>query len=183
MFLEQLVSAFVGIAFAFFSWVFVKLFFSPKLIISKSIIKNDNAYKIKIKNTGYRMCSDINLYAKLVVKGLKDYENSFDSFPVDVSFDGFYPVLERGRSIILHLYGTVTSYDKKSYSKELIAKLQDSQNIEELFDLSDDVELKLYVMATDNFSGVRKLYVANSYTKKSILTGVFSANSVDVYKK
>ena len=181
---EQMLPAFIGIAATFASWLFVKFFFSPRLKISDKISKKEvngrAAYRVKIKNCGYRMCSDIIIYAKLEVKGLEpNLKNNFDSFFIDVSFGGIYPALKRGRSILLHIYKT-TEYDKSYYSPAFNDAIENASSIEELLELTDDSKLTVYVIATDNYSGVRKLYVSGEYRHKSIEPKNFCIDSVKI---
>jgi len=143
---QQILPVLIGIAVTFLSWLFVKLFFSPKLEISEHISKKQIegrvAYRVKIKNCGYRMCSDILIYAKLEVRGLEEHlKNNFDSFFVKISFNGIYPVLKKDKSILLHIYNTI-QYDENYYSSDFIKKIKGASTIEDLLNLTDDTKLE-----------------------------------------
>ncbi|MCL2321777.1 MAG: hypothetical protein FWC47_06690 [Oscillospiraceae bacterium] len=186
----QIIPAIVGIIATFLSWLFVKYFFSPKLQISEYISKKGNdgrvAYRVKIMNCGYRMCSDIKIYAKLEVKGLEaNLKNNYDSFYVDVSFNGIYPVLKKGKSILLHIYNKI-QYDKNYYSDEFSKSVEKAFYLEDLFNLTNDTndtKLIIYVTATDNFSGVRKLYISKEYKREDIKERIFNLDNVLMYSK
>ena len=192
IFLEQqiwpaLFGALFGVLFAFLSWLFVKVFFSPKLKISEFISKRNiggrAAYRIKIRNHGFRECSELAIHAKLEIKKLEwQPSNGFDSFFVDVSFGGIYPVLRKGSSILLHVFNTI-QYDKSFYPSDFVNKIERASSIEDLLNLSSNTKLILYVTATDNFSGARKLYTSESYTVSSISKRTFKKNSVELSKK
>ena len=184
---QQVIPALVGILFTFISWLFVKIFFSPRIAISKNISKKTvddrTAYRVKIKNYGFRKCSDLIVYAKLEVRGLNEKsKGNFDSFFVNRSFDGIYPVLYKGRSILLHIYNTI-QYDRNYYSPNFISKIENASSVEDLLNLTDNTKLIIYVIATDNFSGSRKLFTSVEYTVENIDERSFCKDSVELYKK
>jgi len=182
--LQQAIPVLIGILAAFFSWLFVKYFFSPKLAISenisKKVIGDQRAYRIKIRNRGHRICSDISIVAKLEVRGLEPLlTQNFDSFFIKTSFNGTYPALAKGRSIVFHLFNE-TQYDEKYYSGDFARRIEESSSIEDLLSLTDDTKLIVYVLGTDNFSGVRKLFISKEYTTSSIVEKSFCKDSVRI---
>ena len=178
-----------GAVFSFICWLLVKILFSPRLEISKHISKKETvdgqlAYRIKIRNCGFRRCSEIMVYAKIEVRKLEGQQPfSFDTFFINTSFNGYYPVVDRGKSMILHLYNTVQNYDEKYYHPDFIKKINEATAVEDLLKLSEDTKLILYVIANDDFSGIRKIYVSKEYRYNNIQKRNFIRNSVELYKE
>lgn len=188
-------SILLSMAASFIFWLLTFKISLTKIIFSKNLVKPDDTitdieknygYRVRFANIGYRDLIEVNIYARLIINGIKRNHIFF----LDVSSpgkQGFVTVLSK---FSLHnrkqgTYSrTMTLYPSESMQHELtkkkypkkIRKLAKNKKIQfkDLFDeYGKDVSIIVYVYGNDRTTGSRKMFESQQYTMFDIEVGEF----------
>jgi hypothetical protein len=205
-FRAELVSLVLGIISSFVAWGILFHYLVPELRFASRISKVDlekgedskagHKYRFRFENAGQRKIIDIELIARVSIKGLqKDKVNARNTVYVPVSSDGGLsyriPSLrpaKRGRAggrKTIRLYPNSTDMLQGQYifDEDLRKKSQRKElQLEDLLELpkdSPDARLEIHAFCYDSFSGTRKLF-STQYTAWDIREGRFEDTSLEI---
>ncbi|MBM3237029.1 hypothetical protein FJZ31_12125 [Candidatus Poribacteria bacterium] len=171
----------LGIIASFFAWLIVSRFIIPSLIFFPNIYKeisdeNPSGYRylIRFKNKGSRNIIDLELIAKLRIKGLYEHKKSAWKaiyIPID---DNRIPTIgiqkKYKRTVVQLCISKITDEAKASLPENLQIKVETGKiTLEELLNLGVETNLQLFIFGYDSFSGSRKLFESKLFTVNDII--------------
>lgn len=141
-------------------------------------------YRIKFKNTGSRALVDVQVIARLSIKGLTHPKN-WTNITLPVNWSGEskveVPRLSKKNNRIIRLFISHSHVLRKSptFPPEIRNKANNEQLLlEDIYLLGADTKLVIWVFGYDEFSGSRKLFRSPDYFLANIKEGHF--NDLDV---
>ncbi len=201
----------VGIATNLFSWWLLFHGIVPKVRFSQYISKTPYAdtghdksgyrYRVKFENSGRRAIIDMDVMARLRIKGLDPHKGLWHTFLVPLSPDGnIYFRIPRlmpigtasrfGTKIRLHSARPINRFhinsafehlDRPPYPREIRKKAkQGTLLLEDLLNLGSEATLEVEAFGYDEFSGTRKLFVSKLYTAEDIKEGHFEIDGLGI---
>ena len=200
-FWDIMIGLVLGLLTSFVSWAILFHYLVPKIGFSCSLAKvrrrktqNDKApyrYKFKIENSGRRNIIDIELTARLSVKGLKSPTKwnrlyiPLESGTASHRIPQLLPATKGKSGRRPEIFLTPNSSDWLRewtvFPEEIPRKAADkSLLVEDLLKLGKEAKLEIQAYCYDSFSGSRKLYVSPPYTADAILAGEFDPTSLEV---
>jgi hypothetical protein len=197
---ELVVGLVFGIISSFIAWGILFHYLVPELQFAPEISKvglkkgeDDESgyrYRFRIENAGRRDIIDIELIARVSIKGIRK-ENTWNTVHVPLSSDGSssyrIPILrpaKRGKvgqrkTIRLYPNSTNMLQGQSIFPKELRDQAKDGTLLlDNLLRLGSDAKLEVVAFCYDSFSGTRKLFISNPYTIKDIREGGFDPASL-----
>lgn len=204
-FWDLIVGIVLGIVTNFIAWAILFHYFIPKIRFSEQLSKvrikktredrSGYRFRVKIENAGRRRIIDIELTARLSVKGLrtKSIWNTL-YIPLSPNGDSSYripmllPAIRRvsGRRKIIFLYPNSTDIlrDWSIFPEEMREKARNKELLlEDLLKLGTEAKLEIHAYCYDSFSGTRKLFISEPYTvdvNGKIPEGQFDSTSLAV---
>jgi len=201
--LEFIAGFLMGVLTNIFSWWILSHWVVPRLRFSPAISKTPRQptqddksgykYRIKFENAGRRPIIDVELMARLRIKGLGEHPKTnwqIVYIPLDGSVVYRIPRIVpvgRGRHTrhILGFY--VNSVDEfrnnPIYPPEIRYKAQERVLLlEDLLTLGTEADLEVEAFGYDEFSGARKLFLPKRYTVHDIKEGYFDTKGLDVHE-
>ncbi len=200
-----------GIATNLFSWWLLFHGIVPKVRFSEHISKTPYAdtghdksgyrYRVKFENSGRRAIIDMEVMARLRMKGLDPHKGLWHTFLVPLSPDGniyfriprLMPIgaifrfgakrkVHSARPINrFHVNAAVEHLDRPPYPREIRKKAkQGTLLLEDLLSLGSEATLEVETFGYDEFSGTRKLFVSKQYTLKDIKVGHFEIDGLGI---
>lgn len=201
-----------GIATNLFSWWLLFHGIVPKVRFSQHIGKTAYAdtghdksayrYRVKFENYGRRAIIDLEVMARLRIKGL-DLKNKelWHTFLIPLSPDGniYYRIprlmpigtADRMKSKIrlhaarpinrLYINSAVEHLDRPPYPKDIRKKAkQGILLLEDLLTLGSDATIEVEAFGYDEFSGTRKLFISKLYTIEDVIYGNFEKDGLGI---
>jgi hypothetical protein len=184
--LTNLLGFLVGLLTSFLTWWILAHWIIPKIEFSKDISKlkteDDGSgymYRIKFINVGRRGLIDMQVVARLLIKGLSIPRN-WVTIKIPLEWNGSYkteiPKLSAKSNRIIRLFlSSSPDLQMNSYIPEVIrdkARLG-KLTLEELLSLGSRAKLTIWVFGYDEFSGARKLFKSYEYQAEDIKDGRF----------
>jgi len=188
----------VGLLVSFVFWFVFFRIIVPKIGFSESILKRISKstagydYRIRFKNLGRRAVISLECVARFII----DWEGSgtWTAIYIPMNLDGQrkteLPKIARaknkpgyGGTRTMFLYPNLVSEFSTSprYSEEFRSKATSGTlELEDLFHLGADAELKVYVFGYDEFSGARKMFESKYYKLSDIKSGEFKNQGLEV---
>lgn len=199
---ELIVGFMLGILTNFIVWAVLSHYFVPKIRFSKRLskvpikkTKKDRSgyrYRFKIENSGRRDIIDVELTARLGVKGLRT-KNMWNILYIPLNADGsisyripkLFPAKEgetgHRKIIFLHPNSAELLRHWTIFPEEIRCKTrQKTLLFEDLLRLGSQAKLEIHAFCYDRFSGSRKLYVSDPYARDDIVEENFDPMSLDV---
>lgn len=160
----------------------------PKLIFGEEICRTTYAdqtigFKYIYKNSGKRRLIDVSIKAHIKLPGLSKQNpklNQIIRFNTD-NHDRF--IINPGKEISNKLIiNTESIRNNKFISLSLKSKIDADEEItiEDLFELSPQAKIQIFVMGNDELTGLRKAFESKEYTKNSITNGIFDRKTLVV---
>ena len=192
--ISNLFSFVIGIIYSLLSWFILSYLIIPKVefssYISKLPCKDEKSscrYRFKFINNGRRSLIDVYVIARYSInlKGLKDSSiQELVSIPLDYNYQTEFkiPEVPSGKSRLIRLFvSEAAAFTKNTkFPNELKNKAQNKTlNLEDILSVNDTAKLTMYVLGYDRFSGTRKMFKSDPYTKDSIKEGVFNSLSIN----
>lgn len=192
--LNFIIGLLVGVGTEFFGWWCLARFVVPRLRFSPSISKiyvadgdrQSAQYRIKLENAGRRSIIDMELTAKLVIKGIGRVRSTYQTgyIPLRPNGDLQYriarlrpPQPARGKfRHIIHLYvnSGVVFMNEDILPHDILKKREEGTlTLEDILGLGEGTYLEIQAFGYDEFSGARKYFVSKRYDLSDILEGPF----------
>lgn len=194
--IELLLGIPLGIFASLVAWWILFHAIVPHIHFSKHIAKDKTdetqsgwRYRIKMENAGTRDVVDVELFARLRIRGLKP------KFPInwEVLYPklayGRIPKLEASRRTGRRIAVRIRVCDIDEFSHNLLpAEIRDkvccgTAILEDLMSLGSDSTLQVFAFGYDAFSGTRKVFESPLYRLTDIRRGVFHRKSLNVIPK
>ena len=189
--ISNLIGLFIGIVTSFLTWWILFHGIIPKIRFSEHISKllstDEKAgwkYRFKFVNCGRRALLDVQVVARLSIKGLHSPDSwTTITIPLELSHDKKYeiPRVPRNANRVLRLFVNQVVDLKQSalFPNDLREKAKnDVLCLEELLALGTESKLLIYVSGYDAFSGARKMFASKGYTVADIREGQFKGLQV-----
>jgi hypothetical protein len=199
---EFLLGVAAGIATNFFVWWVLFHWLDPDIQFSPQLSKVPRArteldkaqfrYRVKLENSGRRRAIDIEIMARLRVKGLKTPQiwnilyvplrsNGDVSHRIPFMDPAKTGVVANRKIIFLHLNSSDTLPHWSIFPEEIRQRAENRELLlEELLSIGSKADLQFYAYAYDSFSGTRKLFVSKRYTAEDIAEGPFAQDGLNV---
>jgi hypothetical protein len=197
-----IIGVFVGIFTNLLAWWILFHGLSPSLRFSPSINKNSRnptpgnktkyIYRIRLENIGCRNIIDLEIMARLRLKGM-------ESYPKDLSQIVYIPLGSNGETVhkipyilpakkngskpilILHVEIQEEFKNPNNYPKNIVNKAKiKTLLLEDVLRLGKNSYLQVIGFGYDEFSGSRKIFKSRKYTLKDVQYGGFAQNEKDV---
>jgi len=176
-----LIGLITGLIASFIVWyvlyhcIVFSLEFFPKIYKSKTDeIQSGYKYRIRLRNNGRREILDLELFAKLRIRGLSRHKPSIWRaiyIPID---DPRIPRLTcqkgtRKRFAVLLLISEISDSARRCLTLQLQEKCKNRElTLEELMQLGMQSTLEIIGFGYDSFSGARKIFESKTYTIQDI---------------
>jgi len=192
----------VGVATNIFSWWILFHGIVPKVRFSPYISKtpftqtghdiSSYRYRVKYENAGGRAIIDLEVMARLSIKGLGPYETSWHMFLVPLNPDGELSFrtprllpkrknLSTGHINRFHINSAVEHLDRPPYPDNIREKARlGTLQLEDLLNLGSEAFLEVQAFGYDEFSGARKLFISKPYTARDIREGPFEKHGLNI---
>ena len=194
---EILISVFIGIPIGILSsllaWWILFHRIVPVIRFSPSISKtetDDNEsgyrYRFKLENAGSRTILDVELFAKLRIRGLHpSYPNNWEVIYIPLERDRIpkiRPVKKSCIRVIFRLYiDKIDEFNKPIYPEHLRQKCKENSILlEDIMLLGIDRTLQILAFGYDEFSGARKVFESKLYNLNDIKFGLFDPKGLEV---
>ncbi|MDB5226899.1 MAG: hypothetical protein JWN78_1092 [Bacteroidota bacterium] len=185
-----LISVPLGAFSSLIAWYILNHLIKPKIKFSDWISKlyenNVPFYRFKFENNGKRNIVEVEITAKLRIKGLR-FTNNWEVIylPLDNNNIPIIYSIKSKNKILREVPRLELSIIEPRYYKflsEVIVKRINSGNItlEELFSLGTHAELILIISGFDEISGARKTFCSEPYTLNRIKEGIFENNGLEI---
>jgi len=185
-----LIGLFIGVGTNLIAWWILFHYIVPKIHFSPSISKiptKDNKlgykYRIKIQNSGKRSIIDVELRARLKIKGILDNPQHWRLVGIPLSknmivnnFPIIKPAKQKTSGFAIQIYiNDVDEFSELSIYPEDIRKKskEGSLLLEDLLSIGSETNLQIFVFGYDEFSGSRKYFESIFYTINDIKEGPF----------
>ena len=195
---------FLGLATNFIVWGLLFHYFVPRVRFSPHISKVPNKktredksgfrYRFKIENAGRRDIIDVDLAARLSVKGLRT-PSIWSTIYIPLSADGDssyrIPLLRpakkgkiaRRKVMFFYTNSRDVLRDWSIFPEKLRRRSRNrTLLLEDLMKLGSKANPEIHAYCYDSFSGSRKLFISRPYSTDEILSGVFEAAGLGVLK-
>lgn len=190
-----------GFVSSFLVWLLLTRIMVPRIRFSQAIskmpisrTKEDKSgirYRFKIENAGRRDAIDVEIIARLSVRGRRSKTWNYLYIPLSPDGDNSYRIPrllparknKAGRRKIMFLYTNSrdTLRDWSAFPKELRIKSRTKRLLlEELMRAGDKSKIEIHAFAYDAFSGARKLFDSKAYTLDDIRGGPFGRRSLEL---
>ena len=182
--MEVISSTFVGILLGVISsiigwWILFRCYI-PNLSFSSIIskIEEDNSrarYRIRILNKGRRKAIDLEIIARLQVRGiLKETPKVWKQVNLKIAGEKI-PYIEKDEARIIRLLPEKTiDFREMVFPEEIREKAwSEKLTLEDLFRCGEESFLQIHVFAYDEFSGSRKMFLSPKYQFASISSEKF----------
>jgi hypothetical protein len=193
----------LGIATNLLSWWILSHLIVPRISFSPQISKTRThktqgdqsgyKYRVKIENSGRRAAIDVEIIARLRVKGIGGFPKTnwhIVNIPLSTHGDKSYRIprilpVKKGlarRHTLRLLINEVEEFRTSLIYPEAIRKKAEEGTLllEDLLTLGSAANLQILVFAYDEFSGARKLFVSKRYTCGDIKEGPFDRKGLEV---
>ncbi|NTU49889.1 MAG: hypothetical protein HGA87_03200 [Desulfobulbaceae bacterium] len=180
--IELLLGIPIGIATSLVAWYILFHVIAPTVEFFPSVFKSRTRksrcgwnYRVKFRNTGTRDIVDLELVAKVRIRGLSQQRPSFWNaiyLPVD---DSRIPKVRshRGTSkrfVILVHPSEISDSAKSALPTELQSKCENGTlSLEDLLNLGSQATFQVFAFAYDSFSGSRRLFESPTFSIKDII--------------
>lgn len=200
--INQVIGFLVGVATNFVVWWFLLYGLSPEIkfseVISKLKIKNSDpskpkySYRCKFINSGRRDVIDVEIMARLTLKGIGRFPKNWKHYYIPLSSDGEksfrIPRMSPGYGYtrVMHLKINNAQWFKTDtfFPKEFREKAtQKTLALEDLFALDPSAYISIHVFCYDGFSGSRRLFTSKRYMVVDIQEGYFDRQGLGVIQK
>lgn len=192
-----LIGLLTGILTALIAWWILFHCIIPRIHFSSSISKTPTQddksgyrYRFKLENAGRRSIIDVELMARLRIKGLlADYPNNWEVINIPLGANGrrykiprILPIRRRRVRYIMRLYvNRVDEFREPIYPEHIRRKAEkQSLLLEDILSLGSQATLQIHAFGYDEFSGARKLFISKFYTIHDIKEGPFEEKGLDV---
>jgi len=148
--------------------------------------KSGYRYRFKFENSGRRSIVDLEIIAKLRIKGLKSsYPNNWQVIYIPLEYDRIpqlHPVKkEKLREAIQFSYDKTNEFSNTIYPDYIRQKVKDNTlSLEDILSLGTDRTLQVFVFGYDEFSGTRRVFQSKLYKKNDIKVGKFDSRGLEV---
>lgn len=182
----------VGMLSSFAIWWWVTHSMVPIIRFAYSISKRETdevksgfRYRCKIKNTGRRAIIDVEIIARLRIKGLREeLPNNSVMIKLDVSSDRI-PIIRPNRVKIITILPEMNDKFKHDpYPEDIQKKANDGIiTLDDLLNIGKYSYLIVSVFGYDEYSGTRKLFESKKYRKNDVKLGLFEKSMMGVIHK
>ena len=187
-----------GIIASLLAWWFQSHLIVPNIQFSPFIgkipsVENKSGYKyrIKLENSGKRSVIDIEIMARLRIKGLGDFPNNWRINYIPLEGLGItyrIPVITRknekksGHIITFDVNEVVEFKKLERYPASIKRKAKENTLLlEDVLNLGSEANVRIEAFGFDEFSGARKFFKSKFYTIHDIREGRFH-NGLDIKK-
>ena len=199
---EILVGIVIGIATNLAAWWFLFHLIVPKLTFSVSISKipapkNENErsgfkYRIKIQNSGKRGVIDVDVMARLRIRGISNIsKTNWHVINMPISSEGKVYKIPRilsikNKSAHTHtLKLLINNVPEIQHNLIYPKKIRDKAKkhtlvLEDLLSLGTESNIQIIAFGYDEFSGTRKIFVSKRYILNDIKVGSFYSKGLEV---
>lgn len=173
-----------------------KLLFQGLTRIPQHIAKDETdetpsgwRYRVKMENAGSRDVVDLELFARLRIKGLKpDFPKNWEVLYPQLAY-GRVPKFEATRRSKRRLAVRIRVCDVDEFSHNILPsaireKLRRGiATLEDIMSLGSDSTLQVFAFGYDAFSGTRKVFESPLYHVQDIQEGVFARKSLEIISR
>jgi len=191
----------LGIATNLLSWWILSHVVVPQISFSPQISKtcahktpcdqSGYKYRVKLENSGRRAAIDVEIAARLRVKGMGAFAKTnwlIVNIPLSTHGNSYripriLPVKESlaRRHTLRLLINEAEEFRSPTYPEAIRKKAEErTLLLEDLLTLGSAATLQIVVFAYDEFSGARKLFVSKEYTCSDIKEGPFLRKGLEV---
>jgi hypothetical protein len=154
--------------------------------------KSGYRYRVKFENAGTRSVIDVEVIARLRIKGLGRYpKTNWQVIDIPVENDRsisyriprIQPVRDGHiRHTVRFCINSVEEFCENPLYPEPIRKKAENKTLllEDLLKSGSKATLRVYAFGYDEFSGTRKLFLSKEYTAEDILEGPFDSRGLEV---
>ena len=188
----------IGIFTSFCVWWLVSKALVPRFVFSDKICRlpshkeNNNRYIIKIENIGYRRAIDVDVKLEVSIPGLfPDLPHVEHIVFVDLTFNNIVKIesrkLLKGKNkvenwwILRILPQNCKEFGRPIYPANIVSKYKSNTlTLDDIMNINSYVKVNLILLAYDEFSNARKLYISKDYRASNIVEGYFCEGSMSV---
>ncbi len=181
----------IGVLTSFIAWWILFHHVVPVIRFSPHISKtetDDNKsgyrYRVKFENSGARNILDVELFARLRVKGFPPYPSNWKVIDIPLSRDRIpriRPIKKSQSGSIIRLNLSKAEFNKAFYPEDIRQKSEeDSILLEDVMTLGADGTLQIIAFGYDGFSGARKVFESKPYNIDDIKLGPFDEKGLRV---
>ena len=179
--MEIIIGFVLGIIASILAWYILFHKIIPKVDFFEKIYKdrtdeNPSGYRylIRFQNNGHRDIIDIELFAKLRIKGIYEHRrNAWKAIYIPIDDNRIPKINSQKRNhkrIAIQICPTeINHIAKRSIPDELKRKLDDETILlEELMEIGEKSELQIFGFGYDSFSGSRKVFESKKFVRDDI---------------
>ncbi len=183
----------LGVLSSLFAWWILFHLIVPKIEFSKKISKSklDNnpsgyRYAVKMKNSGRRSIIDLELIARLRIRGLKpEYPNNWHPIDIPMAFNRvpeLLPVKKRQFLLVVEFrIADIDAYSQSLLPNKLSTKVEaETILLEEVMSTGLESNLQVFLFGYDEFSGTRKVFASKKFLVDDISSGKFEKNTLNI---
>lgn len=190
-----LIGLFIGILTNLIAWWILFHHIVPKIYFSHSISKiptqedkSGYKYRFKIQNLGKRPIIDVELIARIRLKGAGDFPRNIRIVDIPLSKKAIshrIPIIMSGDDTgkILKLFvNEVDEFRDLARYPDYI-KIKSNEKIlllEDVLSIGSEATLQIFAFGYDEFSGSRKVFISKFYTVDDIKEGRFDFHGLTV---
>lgn len=189
--MELLLSFLLGVAASALFWWVQNHYVVPRVVFSDGISKQrtDDSpsgvrYRIKLVNNGKRRAIDLEVIARLRIKGLRpEFPGNWEVIDLAMYVDR-QPFVSPSRNFVARFYPEGTEKFASSLFPQAIIdkKRQRLLTLEDVMQLGNNADLMLVVFCYDEFSGARKMFHTRRFTREDIVELPFRTEDVQFKK-
>jgi hypothetical protein len=190
------VSSITGVGASFAIWWLTFKVWAPNINFAKYIsrLKTDEnpsgyKYRFKFENTGRRNIIDVEVVARLRIKGLRpNFPNNWEVLYLSTSsFDHKKISIVRPSSShhvrpVFEIKVNDERYFTKSFFPEGIRNLSNKGilTLDDILSIGNEANLQILLLAYDEYSGSRKFFESIILTRYHVKDGSYRMNSVEI---
>ncbi len=185
--LWQVISFLVGVSASFFVWWLTYHYWRPRVKFSEEMAEyilpsGESLFQSVIENNGKRDIIDLEIHVRIGIKGFLGVNQwAYHSVKSNASR---VPVLSPGKMRRVRVFDTRDEIEFVDVpSRSIRDKIIACRSLRDVLALGTESSVMIHVFGYDSFSGSRKHYQSERYTKHSIRKGTFSGMNVVANKR
>ena len=185
-----LIGLFIGIATNLTAWWILFHYIVPEIRFSPLLSKiptNENnsgyKYRFKLQNVGKRSIIDVEIFARVNIKGLGDFPRNIRIVDIPISnklrthrIPIIPPISENFTGKILQIFpNEVDEFKELSrYPEHIRIKANEEKLLlEDVMSMGTETTLQIMAFGYDEFSGTKRFFISKEYTDRDVIEGKY----------